>query len=114
MPTTLSSLLIIVFALIPGLPGRTIYRILLGRDWREDAWDKGLQFVAFSVFGLALYSVVGLGLLALGTVRALTEARPPTHTVLMGRSYELRIYHDDRRLRIRTFYPTFRGLVGSR
>jgi len=54
--------MILVFVLVPGLPGAKIYTIVMGRNWREDNWDKALKLVAFSVLGLALYSVVGLGL----------------------------------------------------
>jgi hypothetical protein len=57
MPTTASSLLIVLFAVLPGVPGESIYRRLAGTDWREDRSDKVLRIVGFSISGLVIYII---------------------------------------------------------
>ncbi len=61
MPTTLAGILILAFAVLPGVPGDKIYRMLVGYDWREDQWHRALRLLGFSLFGLALYSLVAAG-----------------------------------------------------
>lgn len=60
MPTTVSAILVIVFGVLPGVPGDKLYRMLVGYDWREDQWHKAVRLVGFSLFGLALYVVVAV------------------------------------------------------
>ncbi len=57
MPTGLASLLVLVLAVVPGLPGERIYCLLTGRDWREQSWDRVMRLLFFSLVGLALYTV---------------------------------------------------------
>lgn len=54
--STLASILVLVFAVLPGVPGERLYRTLVGSDWREDQWQKTLRLLTFSLFGLALYA----------------------------------------------------------
>ena len=58
MPATLTVLLIGVLGLLPGVPGDRCYRLLMGRDWREDRWQATLRVLGFSVAGLAIYNAV--------------------------------------------------------
>ncbi len=58
LPTTLTGILIAVFAVLPGLPGDKLYSFLVGSNWREDKWSRTLRLLAFSLFGLAGYSIV--------------------------------------------------------
>ncbi|MGA9397812.1 MAG: DUF6338 family protein [Anaerolineaceae bacterium] len=58
MPDTLVSLLIIIFAIIPGLPALAIYQRLFGSNWREKEWEKIAAIVAFSVIGLMVYVLI--------------------------------------------------------
>src|SRR5258706_11105030 len=58
MPATLTVLLIGVLGLLPGGPGDRCYRLLMGRDWREDRWQATLRVLGFSVAGLAIYNAV--------------------------------------------------------
>jgi len=51
--------LILIIAVLPGVPGDKVYRMLLGSDWREEQWQRIVRLVGFSVVGLALYSVIG-------------------------------------------------------
>lgn len=60
MPNSLAGLLILAFAILPGVPGDKLYRLLVGYDWREDHWQRALRLLGFSVFGLALYSAVAV------------------------------------------------------
>ena len=46
------------FAVLPGLPGDNLYSFFVGSDWREDKWSRTLRLLAFSLFGLAGYSLV--------------------------------------------------------
>ena len=55
MPTSLTTLLIAVLGVLPGVPGDQCYRVLMGRDWREDRWQATLRLLGFSVTGLAIY-----------------------------------------------------------
>lgn len=74
MPETITSVLILAFAILPGVPGDKIYKLLVGYDWREDHWSRALRLLGFSVFGLALYSTVA----ALTTLPPAAYLNPPT------------------------------------
>ncbi|HEV3073211.1 MAG TPA: DUF6338 family protein, partial [Thermoanaerobaculia bacterium] len=56
LSSTLAGILLLVFAVLPGVPGERLYRTFVGSDWREDQWKKTLHLLTFSVFGLALYA----------------------------------------------------------
>lgn len=49
--------MIALFAILPGMAGSGIYRLLVGLDRRDDGWQKLLRLLVFSVSGLALYIV---------------------------------------------------------
>ena len=55
---TLTGILILIFAVLPGVPGDRMYRVFVGYDWREDQWQRILRLITFSLFGLALYTSV--------------------------------------------------------
>jgi hypothetical protein len=57
MPASLSSLLIALIALFPGLIGNRVFQILVGVDWREKEWRSLLRLLGFSVVGLAIYAI---------------------------------------------------------
>jgi ABC-type Fe3+ transport system permease subunit len=56
IPSSVSALLVAIFAVLPGLPGEKAYRLLVGVDWREDKWQRTLRLLAFSVAGFAVYA----------------------------------------------------------
>jgi hypothetical protein len=58
LPGTLMGVLIAAFAVLPGLPADNLYSFFVGSNWREDKWSRTLRLLAFSLFGLAGYSVV--------------------------------------------------------
>lgn len=58
MPTSLTALLVIVFALVPGVPGEKLYRSIVGADWREQQWHRVVRIIALSVIGIALYAFI--------------------------------------------------------
>ncbi len=60
MPTTIVALVVIVFAVLPGLPACTIYRMFFGTDWRATDWEKIVDIIAFSTVGLIIYIIVSL------------------------------------------------------
>lgn len=53
---TISGLLLLVFAILPGIPGERLYHLLVGFNWREDHWQRVLRLLGFSLFGVALYA----------------------------------------------------------
>jgi len=53
---TISGLLLLVFAILPGLPGERLYHLLVGANWREDHWQRVLRLLGFSLFGVTLYA----------------------------------------------------------
>lgn len=57
LPGTLMGFLIAAFAVLPGLPGDKLYSFFVGSNWREDKWSRTLRLLAFSLFGLAGYSL---------------------------------------------------------
>ena len=58
LPTTLSGLMIFVFAMIPGLPGESIYKLLIGAHWQEKEWWSILRIIGFSTTSLVLYIII--------------------------------------------------------
>ena len=58
MPTTLTALLILLFAIVPGMFGEMVYRIIAGTDWRENQWSKVARIIGISIAGLVLYIVM--------------------------------------------------------
>ena len=55
MPTTLTALLILLFAIVPGMFGEMVYRIIAGTDWRETQWSKVARIIGISIAGLVLH-----------------------------------------------------------
>ncbi len=53
------------------------------------------------------------GLLALGTIRFLREARAPKECIINGASYELKLFRSDDNRHLRTFYPKFLGRLSA-
>ncbi len=60
MPTDLSGLLVILFGVLPGYPGHSLYRRLVGAYWRQPTWETIIGIVGFSSSGLALYVMVAV------------------------------------------------------
>jgi len=54
-PSTIGALIIIAICVLPGVPGEKVYGLLIGGDWREEAWSRVLRMIGFSVLGLMLY-----------------------------------------------------------
>ncbi len=53
-----TGLLVLVLALLPGLPGDVAYRTLAGVSWREKDFTHVMRLTAFSALGLVLYAVI--------------------------------------------------------
>lgn len=58
MPTTVVALIIILFAILPGVPAHKIYRAFIGTDWRETEWEKIVNIIGFSTGGLLIYTII--------------------------------------------------------
>lgn len=58
MPTTIVALIIIIFAILPGIPAYKIYKAVNGSDWRASDWEKIISVLSFSLFGLILYIII--------------------------------------------------------
>jgi len=59
MPSTISGLLVILFAVLPGVPGNSIYQRIIGKDRKESQWNTVIRMIGFSVGGLILYILLG-------------------------------------------------------
>ncbi|MEW6241222.1 MAG: DUF6338 family protein [Chloroflexota bacterium] len=59
MPDTIHALLVILFAVLPGLPGNSLYQRLVGSDWREEQWRTVIRIIGISLGGLILYVIIG-------------------------------------------------------
>jgi hypothetical protein len=59
VPTTISALLVILFAVLPGVPGNSIFGRIVGKDNKEKQWASVVRMVGFSIAGLILYLLVG-------------------------------------------------------
>lgn len=57
MQIDIATLLIVIFAILPGLLGDAIYRARIGVSWREKDWQSLLRMLGFSVAGLTLYVI---------------------------------------------------------
>ncbi|MBI5291489.1 MAG: hypothetical protein HY872_06405 [Chloroflexi bacterium] len=58
MPTTIAALVIVLFAILPGIPAYEIYRMFFGADWRATDWEKIVGIIGFSAGGLIIYTIV--------------------------------------------------------
>jgi hypothetical protein len=58
MPSTLTELLIILFAILPGFPAYLVYKSYFGTDWRATDWEKVIGIISFSVGGLIVYILI--------------------------------------------------------
>lgn len=54
---SLTTLLVFILAILPGLPGNQVFCTLIGEDRKDDIWKKLIRFLFFSVFGLIIYSI---------------------------------------------------------
>lgn len=59
MPSTIDALLVILFAVLPGVPGNTIYKKIAGTNWREEQWITVSRILGISLGGLIIYIIVG-------------------------------------------------------
>ena len=59
MPATISGLLVILFAVLPGVPGNNLYQRIVGIDRKEEQWSAVTRIIGFSIGGLILYIVIG-------------------------------------------------------
>lgn len=57
MPSTINGLVVLLIALIPGVPGETIFSSVTGLDWREDRLRRVIRIVLVSIAGLVLYVI---------------------------------------------------------
>lgn len=60
MVDTISALLILIFAVIPGILGNGIYELIIGSNWKEELFSKTVRIVGFSFFGLIFYILIGV------------------------------------------------------
>lgn len=56
-PSTAAGLLVLLLAVIPGLPAGKVYDALVGIRWRETDFQQLLRLLAFSILGLVVYSI---------------------------------------------------------
>lgn len=56
-PNTIETLLIVLFAVLPGYVGDSVYTRVAGVDWRESPWRAGLRILLISVAGAYLYAL---------------------------------------------------------
>ncbi len=55
MEFDLTGILVFLFAFFPGIFANGIYKIIVGRNWRDGKWEDTIRLISFSFFGLALY-----------------------------------------------------------
>jgi hypothetical protein len=55
MPSTINGLLVFLFALIPGVPGETVYSNVAGLNWRENRLRRVIRIIIISLAGLMCY-----------------------------------------------------------
>jgi len=58
MPSTINGLLVFLFALIPGVPGETVYSNVAGLNWRENRLRRVIRIIIISLAGLMCYILV--------------------------------------------------------
>lgn len=57
-PNTIETLLIMLFAILPGYVGDSVYARVAGVDWRESPWRAVLRILVISVAGAYLYALI--------------------------------------------------------
>ncbi len=57
MPSSVNALLIVIFSIVPGFPGEKIYQHIVGLELREKDWQRITRMIAFSLGGIALYTI---------------------------------------------------------
>lgn len=57
MPTSMTSLVIVLFAILPGIPAYSIYKMLLGQNWRDSDWEKIAKILLLSLAGVIAYVI---------------------------------------------------------
>ena len=57
MPNTITGILVLACAVLPGLAGDWVYRGFIGVNWRDESWAHAIRIFTFSLLGLALYAV---------------------------------------------------------
>jgi hypothetical protein len=55
IPTSIAGILVVLLAVLPGVPADRAYRVFAGVSWREREVEYFLRLVSFSVLGLAVY-----------------------------------------------------------
>jgi hypothetical protein len=55
MSDALSILFVILFVVLPGIAGNSIYLKVTGTDWREEPWWTVVRIFSISLAGLILY-----------------------------------------------------------
>jgi hypothetical protein len=58
VPTSIAGLLVLLLAVLPGIPGDHLYRAIAGVSWREKDATRILRLLTFSVLGLVVYSLI--------------------------------------------------------
>ena len=71
MPTSIASVTVLVLAIVPGMLGVYVFTTVNGTDWRHRDWQVAIRALAFSAFGLLLYSLLALSL----------DLIPPLHVI---------------------------------
>jgi hypothetical protein len=59
MSDTLSIMFVILFIVLPGIVGNSIYMKVTGTDWREEPWWTVVRIFSISLAGLILYVLAG-------------------------------------------------------
>ncbi len=58
MSIEIGPLLVIVFAILPGIPAQRTFQAFFGSNWRQSDWDKTVGVILFSIAGLILYIIL--------------------------------------------------------
>lgn len=82
MPSTINGIIILVIALIPGVPGETWMSEITGLDWREDRLRRVIRIVVISVTGLISYVAMSDALLLIGVALPEPKYINPRHLTL--------------------------------
>jgi len=59
MSEILSALFVILFLVLPGIAGNSIYMKVTGTEWKEEPWWTVVRIFSISLAGLILYVLVG-------------------------------------------------------
>lgn len=57
LPDTLAGVLVLILAVLPGVPGDYVFRGVVGVSWREKDFTRLVRLVSLSVAGLMLYAI---------------------------------------------------------